>query len=97
VIAAAAGRSDSGIAQHAGRVLQLLGDPAGDESDVWQSLSQRERDILLALAGSATTKSAARALGLSPETVKHHLKSIYAKLGVHTREEALGRLARITR
>jgi DNA-binding CsgD family transcriptional regulator len=97
VIAAAAGRSDSRIAQHAGRVLQLLEDPAGNESDVWQTLSQRERDILLALAGSATTKSAARALGLSPETVKHHLKSIYAKLGVHTREEALGRLAQITR
>jgi LuxR family maltose regulon positive regulatory protein len=97
VIAAAAGRSDSRIAQHAGRVLQLLGDPAGNESDVWQALSQRERDILLALAGNATTKSAARALGLSPETVKHHLKSIYAKLGVHTREEALGLLAQITR
>jgi len=97
LIAAAAGRSDSRIAQHAGRVLQLLEDPAGEESDVWQTLSQRERDILLALAGNATTKSAARALGLSPETVKHHLKSIYAKLGVHTREEALGRLAQITR
>jgi LuxR family maltose regulon positive regulatory protein len=57
-------------------------------------LSQRERDIMLVLAAHASTKAVARALGLAPETVKHHLKRIYGKLGVHTREEALARVAR---
>jgi DNA-binding CsgD family transcriptional regulator len=38
----------------------------------------------------------AKSLGLSPETVKHHLKSIFSKLGVHSRSEALERLAQLT-
>ncbi len=35
------------------------------------------------------TKVAARHLNLSYETVRHHLKSIYAKLNVHTRQRAV--------
>jgi DNA-binding CsgD family transcriptional regulator len=43
----------------------------------------------MGLAGGRTTKVIARELGISPETVKQHLKSVYAKLGVHRRREAL--------
>lgn len=95
MVAALAGRSVPRVADHVRAVLRALeGDPAA-QSDNWKTLSERERDILLVLAAQASTKAAARALGLAPETVKHHLKRIYAKLGVHTREEALAQVARM--
>ncbi|MNF09648.1 HTH-type transcriptional regulator AlkS [compost metagenome] len=37
-------------------------------------------------------KKIARALGVSPETVKWHLKNIYGKLGVTGRDEAIARM-----
>jgi LuxR family transcriptional regulator, maltose regulon positive regulatory protein len=96
MVAALAGRTAPTIADHVRTVLRVLdGDPAA-ESDAWKSLSERERDILLVLAAHASTKAAARALGLAPETVKHHLKRIYGKLGVHTREDALAQIARLS-
>jgi LuxR family transcriptional regulator, maltose regulon positive regulatory protein len=64
--------------------------------DGWGMLSERERDVLSALSAHPTTKAIAKSLGLSPETVKHHLKGIFAKLGVHSRAEALERLARLS-
>jgi len=66
--------------------------PLADQSG-WKSLSERERDVLSALSSHATTKAIAKHLALSPETVKHHLKRIFAKLGVHSRNEALKRVA----
>ena len=59
-------------------------------------LSEREQDVLWALSVHASTKAIARHLGVSPETVKHHLKGIFAKLGVHSRDEALRRLAHLS-
>lgn len=96
MVAALAGRTAPSIADHVRTVLRLLDTDPAAESDAWRSLSERERDILLVLAAHASTKAAARALGLAPETVKHHLKRIYGKLGVHTREEALAQIARLS-
>ena len=50
--------------------------------------------VLCALAVEHGTKLVARRLMLSPETVKHHLKNIYAKLDVRTRDEALAEARR---
>ena len=61
----------------------------------WTALSERERDVLWALSAHASTKTIAKHLGVSPETVKHHLKRIFSKLGVHSREEALRRVAHL--
>jgi DNA-binding CsgD family transcriptional regulator len=61
----------------------------------WTALSERERDVLSALSAHASTKAVAKHLGVSPETVKHHLKRIFTKLGVHSREEALRRVAHL--
>ena len=36
-------------------------------------------------------KKIARAINVSPETVKWHLKNIFGKLGVAGRDEAVGR------
>lgn len=52
-------------------------------------LTPREVDVLCELAKDHTTKLIAKNLLLSPETVKHHLKAIFSKLGVRTREDAI--------
>jgi LuxR family maltose regulon positive regulatory protein len=56
----------------------------------------REVDVLCELAKSNTTKAIAKNLALSPETIKHHLKAIFAKLAVRNREDAI-RAARARR
>lgn len=55
------------------------------------SVSPRERDVLFAFAAGATNPVIARELGLSPNTVKQHASSIFRKLGVRNRAEAVRR------
>jgi DNA-binding CsgD family transcriptional regulator len=52
-------------------------------------LSPRERTVLELTGGGLSTKSVARKLGISPNTVKFHLQAAFAKLGVTTRAEAV--------
>ncbi|MFF9472682.1 LuxR C-terminal-related transcriptional regulator [Streptomyces roseolus] len=53
------------------------------------ALTPRETDVLAAVASGATNATAARRLGLRPETVKGYLRSAMRKLGAHTRLEAV--------
>ncbi|MDD2058173.1 LuxR C-terminal-related transcriptional regulator [Pseudomonas sp. GD03860] len=57
-----------------------------------EPLSEREIEVLRLLAQALPNKKIARALGLSPETVKWHLSHIYSKLGVSSRDEAVARM-----
>lgn len=52
-------------------------------------LADRQMDVLRALAEGLTNKEIARRLGIAEITVKVHLQSIYRKLGVSNRTEAL--------
>ncbi len=52
-------------------------------------LTPREREILALVAGGISNKGIARALTLSPHTVKFHVKALFAKLGAATRAEAV--------
>ena len=52
-------------------------------------LTAREIDLLQAFASGCSYKEAARTLGISPHTVGNHVKSIYRKLEVRSRSEAL--------
>jgi DNA-binding NarL/FixJ family response regulator len=54
-------------------------------------VSARERDVLAAFAAGPTNPAIARALGLSTNTVKQHASSIFRKLGVRNRAEAVRR------
>ena len=56
-----------------------------------EALSERELEMVRALANSMSNKRIAQALGVSPETVKWHLKNVYGKLGVYGRDDAVAR------
>ena len=55
------------------------------------ALSPRETDILTLIAQGLSNKETARSLDIAPETVKSYLKSVFAKLGVERRAQAVSR------
>ncbi len=54
-------------------------------------LSARETEILKLIAQGLSNKEIARSLDIGPETVKSHLKSVFTKLGVERRAQAVSR------
>ena len=58
------------------------------------ALSVRELDVLAQVALGCTNAEAAKRLSLKPETVKSYLRSATAKLGAHTRHEAVTKARR---
>jgi DNA-binding CsgD family transcriptional regulator len=66
-----------------------LGGTAGGGEESPSSLSPREQEILSLIAQGASNKEIAASLGLRPKTVMHHSSSIYRKLGVRSRAEAV--------
>jgi LuxR family transcriptional regulator, maltose regulon positive regulatory protein len=78
-------------------VRQLLDDLRADgdrprvRHDHVEPLSDRERDVLRLLRGTLTGPQLARELGMSVHTLRSHTKSLYAKLDVHGRREAVVR------
>lgn len=72
----------------AGRVLgRLTVDPPVSPELV--SLSAREREVLDLVASGVSNTTIADRLGLAPKTVGNHITSIFGKLGVATRGEAI--------
>jgi DNA-binding NarL/FixJ family response regulator len=61
--------------------------PAPDGTEV--ALSPREREVVAHISQGSTNAEIARALFLSPHTVKEHTSAIYRKLGVRNRAEAV--------
>jgi len=58
-------------------------------SDGLAQLTQREMDVLRELAAGRSTEQVAAALFISVLTVRSHVKSILAKLGAHSKLEAV--------
>jgi PAS domain S-box-containing protein len=52
-------------------------------------LTRREGEVLRLLAGGAGTDAIARALFISPATARNHVRHLIAKLGAHSRLEAV--------
>jgi DNA-binding NarL/FixJ family response regulator len=53
------------------------------------TLTAREREVLTLLVHGSDTDTIARTLFLSPKTVRTHVQRVLAKLGVHSRVEAV--------
>ena len=75
---------------------QVKASPAGDPSAssgqaLVEPLSQRELEVLHLIAVGRTNQEIARQLIVSPGTVKAHTSSIYRKLDVANRTEAVAR------
>jgi DNA-binding NarL/FixJ family response regulator len=59
------------------------------ETDPFPELTPRERKVLEALAGGANTTQIAGRLGLTNKTVRNHLSTIFTKLRVTDRTQAV--------
>ena len=72
------------------KLAQLLqsGSKSGDRREMLASLTEREREILDHLARGESNKTIARALEISHDTVKLHVRHILAKLNLSSRVEA---------
>ena len=76
----------------AGLALSVVPRAAGERLEP-PPLSHREREVLALAADGASNQQIARRLMISLSTVKTHLSSAFAKLGVGGRSEALAALA----
>ncbi len=76
--------------QAAARLMREVRAPDSPET-----LTERETDVLRLLAQGQANKEIARALGIGEQTVKTHVSSILAKLGVQSRTQAALHAARI--
>ena len=67
----------------------------GNEEPLIESLTAREHDVLALVADGLPNREIAQTLAISEHTVKFHLASIFGKLGVSTRTEAVQRGVRL--
>jgi HD-GYP domain-containing protein (c-di-GMP phosphodiesterase class II) len=79
------GRLDAGAVD---AVLAAAGHPARRRPAAVAGLTAREIEVLVHLARGRSNPQIAAALVISRKTVEHHVESVYAKLGVHSRAAA---------
>jgi DNA-binding NarL/FixJ family response regulator len=72
---------------------RLLDEPAAVE-ELSEPLTARESEVLGLLGHGLSNKMIARELHISEHTVKFHISSLYSKLGVSNRAEAVSQGAR---
>ena len=83
---------------YAGRLLAAFGHGGAQpvaRQPLVEPLSERELDVLRLLASDLDGPAIAAELVVSLNTVRSHTKSIYAKLGVNSRREAVRRAAEL--
>lgn len=70
-------------------------DASAESNTTLPALTRREGEILLLIAEGRSFADIARSLFVSPNTVKTLTRSLYRKLGVHSRTEAAARAAEL--
>lgn len=81
--------------EQAEAVLSLPPAALEDAAAIIEALTTREHDVLALVADGLPNRDIAARLGISDHTVKFHLASIFGKLGVSTRTEAVQRGLRL--
>ena len=72
------------------RVMHFLGQARPAAGDVaFPELTEREREVLALVAQGLTNRAIAERLAISPKTVRNHVSSIFGKLQVADRAEAI--------
>ena len=72
-----------------GRMVFPYMDVRGLKRDPRDSLTEREKTLLAALAKGRTNTELAAELDISINTVKFHLRNLYEKLGFRNRSQAI--------
>jgi PAS domain S-box-containing protein len=70
-------------------VQERLAPPVASNGSGAPLLTRRELEILQLMASGANTKALAERLHISCATIRNHAQNIFAKLGVHSRLEAV--------
>ncbi|MER5310817.1 LuxR family transcriptional regulator [Streptomyces sp. NPDC002773] len=85
-----------GWAEHARCELRATGGTTGGVTDpaALGRLTPQQQRIARLVAGGATNREVADRLTLSPRTVDHHLRSVFARLGIRSRVELPGVVGR---
>jgi DNA-binding CsgD family transcriptional regulator len=81
------------ILQECGVGTQVSGRISDEDVVRLRSLTAREWDVLRGLLANQRVPVIARRLGLSPHTVRNHLKAMFRKLGVSSQSDLLERLS----
>ncbi|MFH9727581.1 LuxR C-terminal-related transcriptional regulator [Streptomyces sp. NPDC017254] len=81
-----------GWAEHARSELRATGGATGGvvSPGAWARLTPQQQRIARLVAQGATNREIADRLALSPRTVDHHLRSVFARLGIRSRVELSG-------
>ncbi|MFJ7056762.1 LuxR C-terminal-related transcriptional regulator [Streptomyces microflavus] len=78
-------------AERAGGELRAAGEPVGavrdTEDGALSALTPQQQRIARCVAEGATNREVALRLSLSPRTVDHHLRNVFAALGIRSRTE----------
>lgn len=83
------------IPSTAGRVVVETRGPLSDRSvPLERPLTPHEVRIVAMLAGGDSYEEVGRRLGVTVNTVRNYIRSIYDKLRVHTKSEAVSRALR---
>jgi DNA-binding NarL/FixJ family response regulator len=94
-LAAAAGAAAQGlIVLPKSLTERLLQEPAASVEELSEPLTAREREVLELLGRGLSNRLIAHELHISEHTVKFHISSLYAKLEVGNRAEAVSQGAR---
>jgi DNA-binding CsgD family transcriptional regulator len=90
------GRSQKGTRRWLILVVEPVAEISVDERSVLErfSLTEREFEVARLVVQGLSNEKIARNMGISPETVKTHVRSIFEKSGTHSRTEFLAAVLR---
>ena len=66
--------------------------PLGESGPDERAITEREREVVTAIAMGHQTRQIADELHISPETVRTHVRNAMSKLGTHTRAQLVARV-----